>query len=65
MSVVLVAGATGFLGRHAVAAFRARGRCVRAPVRPGRQIRADETVFAEATSEASLDGCAAGPTGSW
>lgn len=56
MGVVLVAGATGYLGRHAVAAFRARGHCVRALVRQEGRSGTDETVVAGATSEAALDG---------
>lgn len=54
---VLVAGATGYLGRHLVPALSARGIRVRALVRPGKRVEgADELVEAEVTRPETLLG---------
>jgi uncharacterized protein YbjT (DUF2867 family) len=54
---VLVAGATGYLGRHLVSALKARGYRVRALVRRGKQVDgADEHVEAEVTRPETLLG---------
>lgn len=57
MSTILIAGATGYLGGHAVRAFGRRGYRVRALVRPGKSVAgADEIVEAEATVPGGLAG---------
>jgi uncharacterized protein YbjT (DUF2867 family) len=57
MGTVLIAGATGYLGGHAVREFGRRGHHVRALVRPGKSAPgADEVVEAEATAPGGLDG---------
>ncbi len=54
---VLVAGATGYLGRHVVSALKARGYVVRALVRPGKRVEgADEHFEAEVTRPETLLG---------
>jgi len=61
MRNVVIAGATGYLGRHLVKAFRDRGVDVRAIVRPGQQLpEATEVVHAQVTEAGSLDGVCEG-----
>lgn len=58
---VLVAGATGYLGRHLVHALKARGHAVRALVRPGQRVNgADEHFEAEVTRPETLLGACDG-----
>ena len=58
---VLVAGATGYLGRHLVAVLSEQGSRVRALVRPGKTVAGAAEVFeGEATSVSSLRGCCDG-----
>ncbi|MFT5358854.1 MAG: hypothetical protein ACI9KE_006095 [Polyangiales bacterium] len=57
MKRVVVAGATGYLGRYLVSEFTRRGIAVRAIVRPGKTVEgADEVVEAEVTQAGSLRG---------
>lgn len=61
MSRVLVAGATGYLGRHLVAELKRRGHWVRVLVRPGASLGelahvADEVFSAQATQVETLEG---------
>lgn len=57
MKNVIVAGATGYLGRHLVAELASRGVEVTAIVRPGKSVAgAHRTVEAEVTDRASLEG---------
>lgn len=63
MTHVVVAGATGYLGRHLVAAFLARGFTVSALVRPGSKAGFPEEVKVlrgEATRIETLDGLLSG-----
>lgn len=54
---VLVAGATGYLGRHLVSTLHAQGARVRALVRPGKSVEdADELVEADVTRPETLLG---------
>jgi len=58
---VLVAGATGYLGRHLVRALKARGHSVRALVRPGKRVSgADEHFEADVTRPETLLGACDG-----
>lgn len=58
---VLVAGATGYLGRHVVSALKARGCTVRALVRPSKRVEgADEHFEAEVTRPETLLGACDG-----
>ncbi len=58
---VLVAGATGYLGRHLVGALKARGHRVRAVVRPGKRVPgADEHFEADVTRPETLLGACDG-----
>jgi uncharacterized protein YbjT (DUF2867 family) len=57
MERVVIAGATGYLGRYLVLEFKRRGIAVRAIVRPGKTVEgADEIVEAEVTQAGSLIG---------
>jgi uncharacterized protein YbjT (DUF2867 family) len=57
LSRILVAGATGYLGKHVVAEGKRRGYFVRALVRPGKAVAAaDEVVEAQATEMGALAG---------
>lgn len=57
MPTIVIAGATGYLGRHLVSVCRARGWTVRAIARPGKTVRdAHETVHADVTDPASIRG---------
>jgi uncharacterized protein YbjT (DUF2867 family) len=59
MKTILVAGATGQLGRCVVAELKPRGYAVRALVRDASRLRGlavDETVIADLTAPATLDG---------
>lgn len=57
MKKVLVAGATGYLGRHVVQYLHERGFWVRALARPGKTVAfADEVFFGEAASASTLKG---------
>jgi uncharacterized protein YbjT (DUF2867 family) len=63
METVLIAGATGYLGRQLCAEYRRRGWHVRALVRDAgraRTLQADTLVEAEATRPATLNGAAEG-----
>jgi uncharacterized protein YbjT (DUF2867 family) len=61
MKEVLVAGATGYRGRHVVAVLRHRGYRVRALARPGREVPdAHTVVHAEVTDPESLRGACDG-----
>ena len=61
MQRALVAGATGYLGRHVVAEMRRRGTWVRALARPGRVVPdANEVFYAEATNGEALAGACDG-----
>lgn len=65
MSRVLVAGATGYLGRHLVAELKARGHWVRILARPGSHLgelatQADEVFEGQATDPATLTGLMTG-----
>ena len=62
---VLVAGATGYLGRHLVTALHERGHSVRALVRAPDRLgeageRVDEVFVGQATDDATLEGLADG-----
>ena len=58
---ILIAGATGYLGRHMVAECRAQGHFVRALVRPGKRCEGADEIFAgEATSADTLEGLCEG-----
>ncbi len=62
-NVVLVAGATGYLGCRVVRAFAEHGARVRALVRPGRRVEGAHDHFeAEATRPNALRGACAGVT---
>lgn len=57
MNWMLVAGATGYLGKHVVTEGKRRGYFVRALVRPGKAVAdADEVVEAQATEMGALAG---------
>ncbi|WP_417310816.1 SDR family oxidoreductase [Devosia sp.] len=63
MSSVIIAGATGYLGRHLVTAYKSHGYHVRALVRSAARaadLGADELIEAEATRPASFAGRFAG-----
>jgi uncharacterized protein YbjT (DUF2867 family) len=62
---VLVAGATGYLGRHVAPDLKARGHAVRALVRDPDRLgplrdTVDEVITADATDVHALDGCCDG-----
>lgn len=63
MTTVLVTGAAGFLGRAIVARLRADGTRVRAFVRPGREVAADETVEGDLRDRAALERAVQGVDG--
>jgi uncharacterized protein YbjT (DUF2867 family) len=61
MQRALVAGATGYLGRHVVAEMKRRGIWVRALARPEKEVPgADEVLHAEATRGEALAGACEG-----
>lgn len=63
MKHVLIAGATGYLGRHLCAEYKHRGCHVTALLRKSSQIdtlEADRSIIAEATWPESLAGCMSG-----
>ena len=60
MTTVLVTGAAGFLGGALVARLRADGMRVRAFVRPGRSVDADERVEGDLRDRAALERAVAG-----
>ena len=62
---VLVAGSTGYLGRHVVTELKSRGHFVRAFARmsarvPGPWVGVDEMFVADATDRQTLKGCCGG-----
>ena len=60
MATVLVTGAAGFLGGALVARLRAEGMRVRAFVRPGRSVDADERVEGDLRDRAAVERAVAG-----